>query len=108
MTDAKTLSDLVSHVTLLVENHKRDMPFRAPETHPEWNARLLNIIWDALRNAQTEAPQLAHQWCPICKRYHDDVGEKTDAGDITRPCPRIPTDDPRYYGSEFYTGRLGI
>jgi hypothetical protein len=27
------------------------------------------------------------QWCPICRTYHRDPGEKTDAGWITKPCP---------------------
>lgn len=44
------------------------------------------------------------QWCPVCKTYHDKVGEQTDAGLITRACPRVATDDPRYYGSPVYTG----
>lgn len=46
----------------------------------------------------------ATQWCPVCKRYHEEVGESTDAGLITRACPLIPTTDPRYYGSPVYTG----
>lgn len=34
-------------------------------------------------------------WCPVCKTMHRDVGERSDAGAVTRPCPRIPADDPR-------------
>jgi hypothetical protein len=47
------------------------------------------------------------QWCPVCKSYHVYVGEQTDAGVVTRACPKIPTDDPRYYGSPVYTGSRG-
>ena len=35
------------------------------------------------------------QWCPVCKTYHENVGEKTDIGELTKPCPLIPADDPR-------------
>lgn len=35
------------------------------------------------------------QWCPVCKYYHHGVGEKTDAGKVTRPCGAIPVADPR-------------
>jgi hypothetical protein len=47
------------------------------------------------------------QWCPVCKTYHGDVGEQTDAGLITRACPLLPTDNPRYFGSPLYTGDRG-
>lgn len=51
---------------------------------------------------------VAHtQWCPVCKTHHLGVGEATDAGVITRACPNLPTDDPRYYGSPVYTGDRG-
>lgn len=30
------------------------------------------------------------EWCPVCHTYHHDVGEKTDAGRLTRPCPLLP------------------
>jgi hypothetical protein len=51
------------------------------------------------------APQApAPQWCPVCKRDHERVGEMTDAGSITRACPNVPTNDPRYCGSPVYTG----
>lgn len=50
----------------------------------------------------------APQWCPVCKTYHHPVvGEMTDAGVITRACPRVPTDDPAYFGSPLYTGDRG-
>lgn len=41
------------------------------------------------------------QWCPVCKTYHDEVGEKTDAGELTRQCPRIPVDHPRNVFANF-------
>lgn len=34
----------------------------------------------------------APEWCPICHTYHVDPGGKTDAGRVTRPCPRSPAD----------------
>lgn len=49
-------------------------------------------------------PDVADQWCPVCKTFHREVGETTDAGRITRACPLLPTTDPRYYGSPIYTG----
>lgn len=65
----------------------------------------------ACEAAETEYAQcrwsVSVQWCPVCRTYHAEVGEKTDAGAVTRPCPLIPTCDPRYYGSEFYTGPRG-
>src|SRR4051812_39451238 len=54
--------------------------------------------------SQGQAPEPLPQWCPVCKHYHDNVGEQTDAGLITRACPLVSTDDPRYYGSAIYTG----
>jgi hypothetical protein len=41
------------------------------------------------------APDEDPQWCPVCKAYHASPGEKTDAGQLTRPCPLLPDDDPR-------------
>lgn len=37
----------------------------------------------------------APQWCPVCKTYHLEVGEKTDAGKLMRQCPLLSVDDPR-------------
>lgn len=34
-------------------------------------------------------------WCPVCKNYHTEPGERTDAGKLTRQCSRIPADDLR-------------
>jgi hypothetical protein len=51
-TTAETLTSTVKHVTTLVEHYHRDAPFRAPETVPEWQARLLNGLWVALLQAQ--------------------------------------------------------
>jgi hypothetical protein len=48
-----------------------------------------------------------NQWCPVCKQYHQNVGEMTDAGTVTRACPNVPTDHPRYFGSRVYTGDRG-
>lgn len=40
-------------------------------------------------------PKGQPQRCPVCGTYHHGVGEKTDAGRLTRPCPRLSADDPR-------------
>jgi hypothetical protein len=37
------------------------------------------------------------QWCPVCKLYHRHVGEKTDAGHVTQPCPLLAASDSRNY-----------
>jgi hypothetical protein len=51
---------------------------------------------EACRRLQRKGPASRRsQWCPVCKTYHVDPGEKTDAGVLTRPCPQIPADDPR-------------
>jgi hypothetical protein len=42
-------------------------------------------------------PGDGRQWCPVCKLYHRHVGERTDAGHTTRPCPLLPANDPRNY-----------
>jgi hypothetical protein len=34
-------------------------------------------------------PESRPQWCPVCKTYHVEVGEKTDAGRLVKPCPRL-------------------
>jgi hypothetical protein len=39
------------------------------------------------------------QWCPVCKGYHADPGQRTDAGVVLRRCPLLSEDDPRqHYG----------
>lgn len=40
------------------------------------------------------APEVV-PWCPVCKSYHTDPGEKTDAGALIRRCSVIDRDDPR-------------
>lgn len=52
------------------------------------------------------APTPQPQWCSVCKAYHVNAGESTDAGIITRACPKVPTNDSRYYGSPVYTGTI--
>jgi hypothetical protein len=47
----------------------------------------------------------AKQWCPICKTYHSNPGQKTDAGTITRLCPLLRADDPRNYGAALASSR---
>lgn len=54
MTDQATLDAAVDRVVLLVNNYQRDMPFRAPETVPEWQSRLLNDLWGVLVGGLTE------------------------------------------------------
>jgi hypothetical protein len=68
-------------------------------------SRLTNIS-ERVRelDAEHKPSQPQSQWCPICKTFHRDVGEATDAGVATRACVLVPTDDPRYYGSAVYTG----
>lgn len=59
---ADTLSETVRRVTTLVEHHHRDAPFRAPETQPEWQARLLNSVHDVLQAARGEAAGFTILW----------------------------------------------
>lgn len=36
------------------------------------------------------------EWCPHCREYHaHPIGERTDAGQMTKPCPR-KADDPNW------------
>jgi len=42
-----------------------------------------------------------NQWCPVCKSYHADPGVRTDAGALVRPCPAIPSHDPRNIAENF-------
>jgi hypothetical protein len=73
----------------------------APRVH---ESRLTNIS-ERVRELDAERKrQPQPQWCSICKTFHRDVGEATDAGVATRACPLVPTNDPRYYGSAVYTG----
>jgi hypothetical protein len=51
-TSVETLDATVKRITTLVQHYRRDAPFRAPETVPEWQARLLNDVWTALTEAQ--------------------------------------------------------
>lgn len=46
------LADTVDRVARLVDNYRRDLVFRAPESVPEHQARLLNTIWSILVEAQ--------------------------------------------------------
>lgn len=50
------MSDTVDRVTRLVNDYWRDAPFRAPETRPEFEARLLNTIWDVLQEGSNAQP----------------------------------------------------
>jgi hypothetical protein len=45
---ATQLDEAFDRVTQLVDNYRRDAVFRAPETMPEFKARLLNNVWAAL------------------------------------------------------------
>ncbi len=47
------LSSTVARVLTLVSDYRRDAPFRAPETRPEWDARLLNELWSILQDGAT-------------------------------------------------------
>ena len=51
-TPEEVLSHTVKRITTLVEHYHRDAPFRAPETVPEHQARLLNSVWYVLQEAQ--------------------------------------------------------
>lgn len=45
-------------------------------------------------NVMKSKPGPRDQWCPVCKHYHFKVGERTDNGHTTRPCPLLdPSDD---------------
>jgi hypothetical protein len=48
-TDNDTLTETVKRITTLVQHYHRDAPFRAPETVPEYQARLLNQVWSVLQ-----------------------------------------------------------
>lgn len=49
---SSNLAVTVDRIARLVDNHRRDLAFRAPETVPEHQARLLNTIWSVLQEAQ--------------------------------------------------------
>ena len=49
---ASQLTETVDRVARLVDNYRRDLVFRAPESVPEYQARLLNTIWSILHEAQ--------------------------------------------------------
>lgn len=56
----------------------------------------LKALQDA-KNAMVTAGMKQHEathreWCPVCHSYHVDPGEKTDAGQLTKPCPASPKD----------------
>jgi hypothetical protein len=48
-----------------------------------------------VRLRQALNPPKRTLWCPICKTYHHNVGERTDAGKVTRPCPLLADFDAR-------------
>lgn len=49
---SETLNDAVTRITRLVDHYRRDAPFRAPETVPEHQARLLNNVWAVMQETQ--------------------------------------------------------
>jgi hypothetical protein len=50
---------------------------------------------EIVRELEAQAtPEPQDQWCPVCKTYHKNVGEKTDSGYVTRPCPISPLTAP--------------
>lgn len=58
-----------------------------------------------LAERRNESDSSRPLWCPVCRANHTTpIGEATDAGIVTRACPRVPTSDPIYYGSPVYTG----
>jgi hypothetical protein len=58
---ADVLAEAVERITRSVNHYHRDAPFRAPETVPEWQARLLNDIWSVLTDAHEDlAPEGQH------------------------------------------------
>lgn len=58
---AEVLSETVARVTTLVNHYHRDAPFRAPETVPEFQARLLNNVWTVLAEAQKDETNASSQ-----------------------------------------------
>jgi hypothetical protein len=53
--------------------------------------------WNSAVTRDKVKPGDGRQWCPVCKLYHRHVGERTDAGHTTRPCPLLPASDSRNY-----------
>jgi hypothetical protein len=47
-TSTEVLDDVTRNVIRAVDHYKRDLPFRAPESLPEHQARLLNHLWALL------------------------------------------------------------
>lgn len=45
---------------------------------------------EAILREHHRLPKKCSLWCPVCHTYHPDPGEKTDAGQIARPCNRLP------------------
>jgi len=52
MTDAKILDRMVTQVMRMMDNYRRDSPFRAPESKPDHQSRLLNNIADVLSQGE--------------------------------------------------------
>lgn len=53
-------------------------------------AKAFNALLDTFRPIS----ETANQWCSVCHSYHVNVGEKTDAGELTRQCPLLDKNDP--------------
>jgi hypothetical protein len=79
----------------------RSMNEQQPQRQGSLDAQLRDVIalanktgcYDAAdaiqRHFFPRRSQIPPQWCPICKTYHHNVGERTDAGKVTRPCPLL-------------------
>lgn len=82
-----TLTDLERRVTLeALDSHRK-----AIHDFDDASRLAITRVQAKLRTADEPLPQ----WCPVCKTYHTEPGEKTDAGRLVRQCPSIPLTDPR-------------
>lgn len=54
-TATNTLNETVARVSTIVNHYHRDAPFRAPESVPEFQARMLNNVWSVLSEAAPDA-----------------------------------------------------
>ena len=76
-----------------VRKRLRDLLFQ-PEMQGVGYSAFINRAVENVEGEIMRERTQRDQWCPVCKTFHDDPGEKTDAGRLTRPCPRLAA-DPR-------------